>query len=331
MENEKLPFTLLPEENFSQQMEQIILPELAKYRKDFVIERKKGQKISCSKYVLPDAKRIVVISHGFTESKEKYSEVIYYFLQLGCSVWILDHCGHGQSYRLNRDPSLVHVDTFQRYILDFLALSRKAKFEQPTLPMVVYAHSMGGAVAVMSAEQEPDLYDGLILTSPMIRAKTGAIPYIMARELADTECTLRHNKQYVVGHEPYHDEKFEEAVSTSKPRFEYYQNLRRSKRHLQTFAASYGWFKAAALAEDYMFAHADQIRIPVLLLQCYQDSVVNNSRQMDFLEALDKAPEIYLAIIKNSKHEMYSSTNDVLEKYWEAMVPFISAFTGPAN
>ncbi len=69
-------------------------------------------------------KGVVVISRGFTESAVKYDEVAYYFLKEGYHVYIPEHCGHGRSYRLTADPSLVHIDTWRRYIRDFLKACR---------------------------------------------------------------------------------------------------------------------------------------------------------------------------------------------------------------
>ena len=41
--------------------------------------------------------------------------MIYYFLKAGYYVYMPEHMGHGQSYRLTSDPSLVHIDTWKRY------------------------------------------------------------------------------------------------------------------------------------------------------------------------------------------------------------------------
>lgn len=74
-------------------------------------------------------KEFFLISHGFTETSEKYKELIYYFLRGGYHVYIPEHCGHGHSYRLVEDPSLVHVDCYKRYVADLLFVARTAKKE----------------------------------------------------------------------------------------------------------------------------------------------------------------------------------------------------------
>ena len=62
-------------------------------------------KIHVKRYLADDPKGVVVISHGFTEGAPKYEEMIYYFLQAGYHVYMPEHMGHGQSYRLTADFS----------------------------------------------------------------------------------------------------------------------------------------------------------------------------------------------------------------------------------
>jgi len=64
-------------------------------------------KIHVKRYLAENPVGVAVISHGFTEGAPKYEELIYYFLQAGYHVYMPEHMGHGQSYRLAADPSLV--------------------------------------------------------------------------------------------------------------------------------------------------------------------------------------------------------------------------------
>ena len=77
-------------------------------------------KIHVKRYLADDPKGVVVISHGFTEGAPKYEEMIYYFLQAGYHVYMPEHMGHGQSYRLTADPSLVYIDIWKRQYLGFI-------------------------------------------------------------------------------------------------------------------------------------------------------------------------------------------------------------------
>ena len=79
----------------------------------------KWGKIHVQRYPARKPKGVIIISHGFTEAAPKYDEMIYYFLKAGYHVYMPEHMGHGQSYRLTADSSLVHIDTWKRYVREF--------------------------------------------------------------------------------------------------------------------------------------------------------------------------------------------------------------------
>ena len=135
-----------------------------------------SRKIHIQYYLAKNPRGVIVISHGFTEGSPKYDEMIYYFLKAGYHVYMPEHMGHGLSYRLTADPSLVHVDIWKRYVRDFLKVCREIKGTHPDLPLILFAHSMGGAIGGISASWEPGLFQKIILSSPMIRPLTGKVP-----------------------------------------------------------------------------------------------------------------------------------------------------------
>ena len=82
-------------------------------------------KIHVKRYLADDPKGVVVISHGFTEGAPKYEEMIYYFLQAGYHVYMPEHMGHGQSYRLTADPSLVHLEAVCKRFFESMPRNQK--------------------------------------------------------------------------------------------------------------------------------------------------------------------------------------------------------------
>ena len=135
-------------------------------------------KIHVQRYLAEKPKGVIIISHGFTEAAPKYDEMIYYFLKAGYHVYMPEHMGHGQSYRLTADPSLVHIDTWKRYVRDFLKICHVIKKTYPELPLVLFAHSMGGAIGTIAAAWESQLFQKIILNSPMLRPLTGNVPWL---------------------------------------------------------------------------------------------------------------------------------------------------------
>ena len=93
------PIQLLNEENFAQDFRAVALPALDACRTEFTHSPAPGIELHCTLFRAENAKKLVVISHGYTESGEKFSEVAWIFLQQGVSVLCYDHRGHGRSTR----------------------------------------------------------------------------------------------------------------------------------------------------------------------------------------------------------------------------------------
>ena len=147
---------ILQESNYKEEMQTIVEPYLVSIGTEFYLERHAGQKIHCMHYVPENPHAVVMLSHGFIENAEKYKEIAYYFAKEGFSVYLPEHCGHGFSYRLTEDESLVHLDSFERYVEDFIFVTKKAKEDNPGMKIYLYGHSMGGGIAAAVAARAPE-------------------------------------------------------------------------------------------------------------------------------------------------------------------------------
>ena len=85
------------EKDFHTSMTDIVIPLLNSLESSGYINGEDNMRIFYKKYVLKNSKGTIVISHGFKEFIEKYSELIYYFIMDGFSVYIHEHRGHGRS------------------------------------------------------------------------------------------------------------------------------------------------------------------------------------------------------------------------------------------
>lgn len=143
-------------------MAETVEPYLKEHGEKGYLKMEDGMSIAYRCYSLADAGKCVVISHGFCEFAEKYNEVAYRFLQEGYSVYVPEHRGHGYSGREVDDPELVHVQSYDSYVTDF------ARFVETVVSpreehRIVFAHSMGGAIAILTLEQYPEMFEAAIL------------------------------------------------------------------------------------------------------------------------------------------------------------------------
>lgn len=316
---------ILKEKDYKEAMEQTVLPYLRERQSQLWLERQRGRKIHCMRYRAEQPDGVVLISHGFTESAEKYHEVIYYFLKKGFHVYCMEHCGHGHSYRLVQDLSLVHVDCYERYVEDLLFVAGTVKKENETLPLYLYAHSMGGGIGAAAAAREPDRFEKLVLTSPMLRPKTEPVPWGLAKLIAGIYCLLGKEKDYVMGQKPYGGlEQFAESASTSEARFAFYQEKRKAEPLYQINAPSYGWLRNAGRMTRYLRREGwRRISAPVLLFQADRDDFVSLREQECFVRKLSGRGEAQLVKTVGTKHEIYNADEMVLEPYWERIFAFL--------
>ena len=162
-------------------MAETVEPYLKEHGEKGYLKMEDGMSIAYRRYFLPDAGKCVVISHGFCEFAEKYNEVAYRFLQAGYSVYVPEHRGHGYSGREVDDTELVHVQSYDCYAAD-LARFVETVVSPGAEHRIVFAHSMGGAIAILALERYPQLFEAAVLSAPMCAMQTGKYPRFASAE-----------------------------------------------------------------------------------------------------------------------------------------------------
>lgn len=316
----------ISEAQYTQTMQDTVLPYLEKRETVLWLEREPGHRQYCACYQADLPRGIILISHGFTESAEKYQELIYYFLLENYSVCLPEHCGHGRSYRLTDDPSLIYVDHYERYIEDLLYAAHRMQAEAPGLPLFLFAHSMGGGIGIAAAAQEPSLFSRIILSSPMIRPQTAGVPWRAARLIAGFYCCIGQSRRYVAGQHPYRGEEcFETSSSTSRVRFDRYQARKKAEPLFQTSAASYGWLREAARLNSALQHHDwKNLQAPILLFQAETETLVSKKEQHRFLGKLSRRRKVpvKMIVVPGSRHEIFNSNDRTLRQFLRKVFAF---------
>lgn len=111
-------------------------------------------------------KALVFVSHGYGEHLQPYYDGIGEACgAAGLLCWGHDHLGFG-----NSGGARTMVDSMQNYTAPLLAACRRMQGQHPRLPLFLLGHSMGGLIALTADLESPDLFDGLVLTAPLIQA-----------------------------------------------------------------------------------------------------------------------------------------------------------------
>ena len=312
------------EENYAETMRGNVEPYLADLREDGFFKGCDGNEIHYELYPLAGAEGGVVISHGFTESAEKFREMIYNFLQMQFSVYIVDHRGHGKSYRRNPDdPETVSVKAFDEYVEDLaIFVDTLVKPKNGALPLYLYAHSMGGAIAVQFLQTHPGVFQKAVLSAPMIQAQM-PIPPAVTTAMCNFFIGIGKGDKRVFVHKGFDPAySYDQSHDTSKARFDYYHAKRKANRHLQTASASYRWVRESVRVAKRNLdpARCAKITIPVLLCQPEVDTSVISEKENEFISLI---PDGRLVQFRDCRHEIYAAVDSTVFEYLQTIEKFL--------
>ena len=108
---------------------------------------------------------VILFYHGYSSFGGKYSTVAKRFVDRGYDYLTLDVNGHGQSEGLH--GYIASVESLLAVCKKF-ALVAKGMYPKGT-HFHALGNSMGGAIAISLALDEPDLFKSLLLVAPFLR------------------------------------------------------------------------------------------------------------------------------------------------------------------
>ena len=315
----------LREADYSRAIKEDIVPSIEAVRTDGFFESFDGTRLFYHIYRSENAERSLVLLHGFTESSEKYEEMIWYFLKSGADVYVYDQRGHGKSGGKVTDKTITHVDRFSDYVSDLEIFVDKVV--QKDHPLCLFAHSMGGAVASLYMEKHPETFRRAVLSSPMIAPSTGGYPAFVGRLICRTMIFFggAEKRIFLSGEYPG-EEKFEDSCDTSEPRFSHYEYFKRTHEDYQNYSPSYRWtLESLNVTKKLMKkGEPEKIKTAILLLSAGLDTVVSLPAQRAFA---DRLVSCRFVEYPDAKHEIYYSKDGVMERFIPEVLDFISEKT----
>lgn len=316
---------LISEKQFEKEMEERVEPLLAANVNKGTLAVNKSVDIHYEWYQRARAKGNVVILHGYTESAEKFREMMYYFYEAGYQVFAPDHRGHGYSTREVMPNDLTHIDKMDDYVEDLHVFMEKVvKRNGKKLPVYLYAHSMGGAIGILYQMAYPNSFSKLVLSSPMFVPLTGQVPLAAAKAIAWSVRKRGNGKRPVAGASRYQaPERYKPYGKGSEARWEYYAKKREKDEHYQNYCPTYSWIYAACCVKKCVLKqkNVNKISEPVLLFQAEHDAYVRLEEQNQFVSKLKKGK---LTVMEGTSHEIYMSNNDAMNQYLDDILAFLN-------
>ncbi len=224
--------------------------------------------------------------HGFAEHAGRHEQALERLASRRIEVYSYDHRGHGRS-----PGARAIVKRFSGLIDDALAMCARVAAEQPGLPLFLMGASMGGLVAIRTAQRRPDGLAGVVAVAPAlsIGGKEPAIVRALAPWIAKIVPSMPAAKLdvRVLSRDPAVGEAFLADPLTHK-----------AGVPVASAVAMIG-AGAAALAE------APRWTLPLLLVQGDRDRIVSPSGASRFAVAAG-GTDVTLRVVPGGFHEPFN-------------------------
>lgn len=302
---------ILPEETFRQDMA-VIEPQLASCRQEGTFTGHDGNSLFYEYFQVRESRGAVVVLHGLSEFTSKYHEFAWYLLNQGYDVFLYDQRGHGRSCRLTDRLDLIHVDAFTDYQKDLHCFISQVVRKVTSAPLYLYAHSMGGAVAVQYLAAHPQVFSKAVLSAPMIEPMTGGVPPFLARWGLSIFILLGQGKKKFWQSAEFDPEyPFARSHDKSFARFSRNMDIRLANPCYCTTPQSLRWIQQSLFLRHKLTRKRflKKIQTPILMLRAEKDTVVNGDAQADFAKNCAVCRQV---IMPDACHSMLLGTHETI-------------------
>ena len=269
-----------------------------------------GVKIRYVTFQKKNGSGALVMLPGKSETYLKYAEFFYDLQELPLSLYSMDHRGMGFSERMLPDRLKMHVEHFDDYLQDlrtFLDTVVKAGgYER----LFVLGHSTGSLIAALTLESHPEEFQAGVLCSPLFDLNAGPSPGFVLRALARLLDRPGRHEVYSIGQKNIERLPFEKnTISHSYERWSLWeQEIIPNTEAIQFGGVTNRWIRESLTAGHRAVRGAEQIKVPLLLLQAEQDSLTKAGAQDRFCR---RAPLCRKILMRGARHEILIEREDI--------------------
>ncbi len=261
----------------------------------------------------------VQIVHGMAEHSARYAHVAQALVDAGYVVYAADHRGHGKSAQADADLGyFADHDGWQAVVEDLFAMNQHIAREQPNLPRLMIAHSMGSMLARDFLTVHGDAVQAVVLSGTSapagVLAKVGAL--------------IARGERYRLGARGR--SKLLEAMSTGDYNRQFAPNrtdhdwLSRDNAQVDLYVQDprcgfdftvQGWIDVlhgVARIEDPRLIARIPHQLPILIASGDRDPLGKNGRGIEKLAALFRSAGLQRVEVKlyaGARHEIFNELN----------------------
>lgn len=299
----------ITEDNYKKHFEELVQPYFKTGQSDF-FKNNDNLSLYFHKITNNKNKRALVILPGRTEPLEKYQEVVYDLKDIEHDIFLLDLRGQGNSQREVDDPHKGYVENYKNYGKDIdlfiKEIVKPSRYEEVNF----LGHSMGAAVGLLHATENPNLFSKMVLSAPMVEINTNDKPQSLVYSLFRTMRLLGMGKNYVPGGDRGNvNFSFEKnRVTSSLARFNMARDLERKNPFYVMGSSTVSWVIEAIEMGNKVFRNKEKLNgIKLLMFQGGKDLLSYAKRQRQIC----KANDCELVYFEESKHEMFQEVNEI--------------------
>jgi lysophospholipase len=269
----------------------------------------------------------VIVSPGRTEPIEKYYELIGNLLARGWCVLAHDWRGQGLSARLLPDRLKGHARAAEEFLDDYARLLDAFEDRCPK-PWIMVGHSMGAVLNLLSLQAGEARVAGAVLSSPMLRIKTGKRSMWSVR-LA-VRWNLRHGRggDYVLddADDPFDHTFAKDALTSDEVRYELWRQQLYACPHLAVGGPTWGWLGFALDAGERALKPKalKSVRVPVCIVQSGNDDRVWKQTNRWAAKRLGRGRYVE---VDGARHEVILEVDSLRGRFldeFDAMADYVS-------
>ncbi|MCR9174870.1 MAG: alpha/beta fold hydrolase [Alphaproteobacteria bacterium] len=288
------------------------------------VERPGGVRLRVATFGDPNAGNgWCTVLPGYTEFIEKFLETVQDLRARDYAVMLHDWRGQGLSSRLLKDRHKGHLDSFKTHRDDLLAIWDA--FGLGSRVPTIFAHSMGGHVALLAEAARPGLIGRAVMLAPMMGIAPPGMPVGVARGLTSGFCALGLSETYVFGGAGYETggRPFEgNRLTNDRGRYDRFHRLIAANPDLAIGDPTLGWVRAAfrSLAVTDQLGWLERIATPLLMISAGQEKIVSNAALEAASARLQNAESVRVAA---ARHDLMSETDATRAEIWAAIDRFL--------
>ena len=234
------------------------------------------------------ARGVVLILHGLGEHSGRYRHLVSALLHGGYMVYAHDHQGFGRS-----GGARCFVQGFHDYLSDITQVLSMARRRNPGLPCCLYGHSMGGLIGLLYLMEVPGAVDFSIISSPSLQT----------HELSLTNRILKRILELLHRVQPRLTFRQRGSLDILSRDWEEVQHAMRDSLGVPLRSAR--WVVEFFETMREVSERANEVRLPILMMQGLADAVVVPSAAQEFFVRVG-SEDRSLRLYEGYYHELHN-------------------------